>query len=97
MVCSFVGLTATAAAFMAPKEGRRGGPAPAWAAAQRRRLEAGSFGSRWKGGSAAAGKEPGAGVAGPFRLPSGRPPKKAGVARPTELGAPPLLVTAGVH
>ena len=36
--------------------------------------------------SGRGGKEPGAGLAGPVRLPSGRPPKKAGVARLSDAG-----------
>lgn len=43
------------------------------------------------------GKEPGAGLAGPVRLPSGRPPKKAGVARLSSPGAPLLPVPDRVH
>jgi len=49
-------------------------------------VETGSFGSRWKGGSAAAGKEPGAAIAGPRRLPFCRLLKKAEVAALSDEG-----------
>src|SRR3546814_18627612 len=79
MGCSLVGSTATAAAFMATKDGGRTGPAPGAERKGRSAAEDGEarlFCLAMQRPVRAGGKEPGAAIAGPGRLHSRPPPEK---------------------
>src|SRR3546814_10246917 len=83
MGCSLVGSTATAAAFMATKDGGRTGPAPGAERKGRSAAEDGEarlFCLAMQRPVRAGGKEPGAAIAGPGRLPS-RSPSEEGRGR----------------
>lgn len=88
-------MTAIATAFVATKDGGRGGSAPEGPKHKRRMAEAGSFVSRCKAPGRRGGKEPGAAIAGQARLPFRRPLEEGRGAELSDRQADPSLSTEG--